>query len=342
MFQVFEGKTADEVWQRVAQTFQNCDGIALQSSRAGSTYEILHAAMSISNPLQRWIVSRQPPINPAFALAEVVWILTGRNDSAFLNYFNRDLRKFSGNESTYHGAYGYRLRYHIGTDQLDRAYKALMLDPDSRQVVLQIWDSEADLPDDNGNARDPDIPCNLLSVLKVRDAKLEWMQIMRSNDLFLGSPYNFIQFTYLQEILAGWLNVGVGSYNQISDSLHVYEKDYDSLKKFRPEEPAPNIDSIALDKDNSEKAFNELASRIDIFGKERLSKAEHLKLALWPEAPKAFQNILYVLAAEAARRRGWIHEALEIMGACSNPIFAQTWGRWFNRVNKKLISHNVI
>ena len=35
---------------------------------------------------------------------------------------------------------------------------------------------------------------------KVRQGKLEWSQIMRSNDVLLGMPYNFIQFTGLQEI----------------------------------------------------------------------------------------------------------------------------------------------
>ena len=48
---------------------------------------------------------------------------------------------------------------------------------------------------------------------------------MRSNDVLLGTPYNFVQYTSLQEILAGWLDIGVGSYNHYSDSLHLYERD---------------------------------------------------------------------------------------------------------------------
>ena len=54
---------------------------------------------------------------------------------------------------------------------------------------------------------------------------------MRSNDIFRGLPYNFVQFTSMQEILAGWLKINVGSYNHVSDSLHIYERD---LKEMEP------------------------------------------------------------------------------------------------------------
>ena len=79
-----------------------------------------------------------------------------------------------------------------------------------------------DLPDLDGSPANEDIPCNVLAMLKVRDGALHWTQVMRSNDLFLGLPYNIVQFTMLQEVLAGWLGVRVGPYNVVIDSLHVY------------------------------------------------------------------------------------------------------------------------
>src|SRR5215216_3681161 len=140
MFRVFEGDTADQVWHEAASAFCNGECVAEQSSRAGQTLEILHSAISIANPIQRWVTTRYPPINPAFAIAEIVWLMTGRNDSAFLNYFNRQLPKYAGEGPIYHGAYGFRLRQHLGVDQLNRAYHALKSKPYTRQVVLQIWD----------------------------------------------------------------------------------------------------------------------------------------------------------------------------------------------------------
>ena len=334
MFRTFSGTTANEVWESIASAFVSELKPHLQRSRIGPTFEILHTAISIAEPRERWVVSRQPPLNPAYAIAEVVWIVAGRNDAQFLNYFNPRLPMFAGHGSSYYGAYGHRLRRGLGIDQIERAYRALKSNPDTRQVVLQIWDSRSDLPDEDGTPRSEDIPCNVVSLLKVRGGKLEWMQVMRSNDLFRGLPYNIVQFTSLQEILAGWLEVGVGSYCQISDSMHVYEKDYESVRSFLPMEAPRNTDSLAVGKTKSENLFGELNRRLEIFVAEKASRAEHLQLAVWTEAPPAFQNILRVVSAESARRRNWLDDAIQIMSDCTNPALVESWNRWFLRFSQ--------
>ncbi|HET7538170.1 MAG TPA: thymidylate synthase, partial [Candidatus Didemnitutus sp.] len=135
----------------------------MQPSRGGPTQEILHAAIAVENSSARWVISRHPALNPAYAFAELIWTVNGREDSAFLNYFNSKLPELAGDGPTYHGAYGKRLRQHLGFDQFARAYHALKHNPDSRQVVLQIWDGKIDLPADDGVPVAPDIPCNLVS-----------------------------------------------------------------------------------------------------------------------------------------------------------------------------------
>ena len=229
MISAFQGQSADNVWQQAAEAFRRSDGVRSQNSRGGPTKEILHVATSIGDPRQRWVVSREPPLNLAFALAEVVWIMTGRRDLAFLEYWNSKYSDFVGPGPKLHGAYGYRLRHHLGIDQLDRAHQVLEHDPDTRQVVLQVWDSRIDLPAADGALADRDIPCNVVAMPKLRDGKLEWLQVIRSNDMFLGVPHNFVQFTSMQELLAGWLGVECGSYSQISDSLHVYDRDWKNV-----------------------------------------------------------------------------------------------------------------
>ena len=186
---------------------------------------MVHAAISINDPRQRWVVVRRPPMNVPFALAEVVWIMAGKRDLDFLEAWNSRLRELVGPGPTLHGAYGYRLRRHLGLDRLVRTYEPLSTSQYTRQVALQIWDSSIDLPHSDGMPADPDIPCNVPSLLNIRDRTPEWLQVIRSNDLFLGVPHNFVQFTCLQEIMAGWLNVGCGSYHQVSDSLHLYQRD---------------------------------------------------------------------------------------------------------------------
>ena len=333
MIERFTGETANEVWQQIATSFRQGDAWREHNGRGGRTSELLHVALSIAQPTERWVVSRSPALNPGFALAEVVWIAAGREDSRFVNAFYPDLTRWQGTGQTYPGAYGHRLRRRFGIDQLERAYLALKENPDSRQVVLQMWDAKTDLPDEHGQARSPDIPCNVMSLLKIRDGFLEWMQIIRSNDVWRGLPHNIVQFTSLQEIMAGWLGCKVGTYNQVSDSLHVYldDEDADNIRASTSIEARPNTDSIALPKPDSDAAFRELASRVDSMIEGDSTPRDISDMARYPGAPVAIQNILCVLAAELARRRGVLNLSQEIMADCSNPAVSQMWGRWFGR-----------
>jgi len=331
LFEVFQSRTANDAWQAVAAAMIAGRGVCTQSSRRGSTHEILHAAISVSDPRERWTVSRNPPMNVAFALADVIWILGGRNDSAFLNYYNNGLPKYCGGGPTYHGAYGYRLRKHFGTDQVARAYEVLRSKPESRQVVLQIWDSEGDLPAADGTPSSEDVPCNIVAMLKVRNQRLEWTQIMRSNDVFRGLPYNFVQFTTIQEIVAGWLGVKVGTYNHISDSLHVYHRDLQQIKSSRPVSIEPNPDSLALTKADFDLVFGELEAHANAVTEHAVTAEALVQRVMKCTLPEAYRNVLCVLCAEGARRRKNTDRLDEIMALCTNPTYTQLYDRWCSR-----------
>ncbi len=331
MFRVFEGRTADEAWRDVVRAIRAGDGVSSQASRNGSTREILHVGISVRDPRQRWVSSRNPPINLAFALAEVVWIMAGRNDSAFLNYFNRGLPKYCGTGPTYHGAYGHRLRKHLGIDQLERAYQALSKNPESRQVVLQIWDSTVDLPATDGKPSAEDVPCNIAAMLKVRDGALEWTQIMRSNDVFRGLPYNLVQFTTMQEIMAGWLDLKVGSYHHMSDSLHLYDRDADQIEASGPTLAIDNQDSLALPKSEFDPVIAGLERRSNAIIDPEVDSRMLVEMLRKSDLPLPYRNILCVLCAEGARRRDSKDCMGEIMASCTNAAYQQLFTRWLSR-----------
>ncbi len=330
MIQIFPGRTGDEAWLKAAHYFREAKGLQ-QASRAGPTRELLHAAFVIDDPRQRWVVSRSPAMSPAFAIAEVVWIFTGSNDLQFLQYWAPTFGRFSDDGKTLHGAYGHRLRAHHGIDQLLRAYEALKHQPESRQVVLQIWDTKVDFPEVDGKPRSKDIPCNTQSLLKIRDGKLEWMQIIRSNDMHLGVPHNFVQFTTIQEVLAGWLGLGLGSYNQISDSLHVYDKDNNFVTSSVDVKAQENSDSLAATKDESQELFAELRRRGDLLTAPDLTIPKMRELTVWDAAPPAYQNLLKILSASSSYIRKWTEEASQVSSAISNPVLQQLWKRWVDR-----------
>lgn len=331
MFRIFSGKTADETWLQIVEELRREPNAPLQPSRGGPTKEILHAAIAVENSSARWVISRHPALNPAYAFAELIWTVNGREDSAFLNYFNSKLPELAGDGPTYHGAYGKRLRQHLGFDQFTRAYHALKHNPDSRQVVLQIWDGKTDLPADNGAPVATDIPCNLVSLLKVRSGRLEWTQVMRSNDIFRGIPYDFVQFTCLQEIIAGWLGVQPGAYCHVSDSLHAYVKDLPKILAAAPVTPAVDSSSLALPFADSEAVFRELGQAVELIIDTNRSARELLAALRSAAMPQGYQDMLAVLTAEGLRIRGEIPMAQDALSTCANPLYRQLWGRWLNR-----------
>ncbi len=333
MIHIFEGNTADEVWKGAASVLQLGTGASAHLGRGGGTREILHAMFSIREPRQRWIVSREPSINPAFAIAELVWLINGRRDSAFLTFWNSRLAEYTGTASYLHGAYGYRLRSHFGLDQLERSYQALKSNSASRQIVLQIWDPASDFPLMDGQPANADIPCNTQAFLKVRDGKLEWMQVNRSNDIFLGVPHNLVQFTGLQEILAGWLGLEVGSYNHLSDSLHLYDTHNQSSIIALNVTANRNNDSLAYPKEESENYFRHLVDCIDALISPTFTERE-ISVVTAKRLPHSFHNLRIILIAEAARRKKWIATATTIIQECDNPALVQLWERWWAKVQR--------
>jgi thymidylate synthase len=331
MFKALNATTADSIWLKSADLFLKGGDAINQSSRAGSTVEILNAALCLEDPRQRWVASREPAMNPAFAIAEVVWILSGSNEANLPNYFNPALPKFAGFDTTYHGAYGYRLRNHFGFDQLESAFNALDSNRDTRQVVLQIWDSTVDLPRENGLPLSRDIPCNISSMLKVRDGRLVWTQIMRSNDLVRGFPHNVVQFTTLQEILAGWLNVEVGHYNHYSDSLHVYESDLEGLNNVEQKTLPLNLDNLSVEKLVSQRAIDILIEFCAKCCETRVSGRELLSSLGGLSIPTAYKNLALIMGADALRRRNAHPEMEEALSQCSNECLTFLFKRWKER-----------
>lgn len=325
MAEYIVGRTANEVWIKAANLLLQQQEIV--ESRTGGVYEILHSFISIEEPRQKWIYDRIPPVSIGYALAELVWIMNGDNRSDIINFWNPKLEKYAGKSEFYHGAYGKRIRSHFGLDQLFAAYQALQNVPESRQVVIQIYDTKIDFPIENGKPRDEDIPCNVCSMLKIRQGKLEWSQIMRSNDVLLGMPYNFVQFTGLQEILAGWLGVAVGSYNHYSDSLHLYNRD--SLKIGIGEGTGiENTDSLALNKVESEKIFKEIYLRMKVLATKNVTEDVIYSLGQLDSEFISYNNIMLIIAAYVAQKGKKYDLAKELIGKCSNRLYVIMWERW--------------
>lgn len=214
---VYNVKNVNHVYPIAVNDIQK-EGTARQS-RAGKVIEFPYpVATSYSNPTQRVLFNKYRMANPFFHFIEGLWIINGSRDVKFLDYFNKLMAQYSDNGKDFYGAYGYRLRHAQGNDQIKIAIKRLKENHDDRRVVLQMWDADLDL----GKSM-KDHPCNTHIYLKVRDKELDMTVCCRSNDMIYGCyGANVVHMSMLQEYLAGCIGVGIGTYTQVSDSLHVY------------------------------------------------------------------------------------------------------------------------
>jgi thymidylate synthase len=332
MFSV-RGRTADEAWRAVVTAVRDAPS---QASRGGPTRELLHVALEIENPEQRWVLSREPAVNPAFAIAEVLWILAGRRDAEFLNYWNPLYSRFAGAGPEYHGAYGHRLRHAFGLDQIERAYRTFDSNPDTRQVVLQIWHPELDFPGEDGQPAAEDIPCNVCGILKVRDGTLHWVQVMRSNDVFRGLPHNFVQFTSLQAVLAGWLGLKVGPYHHWSDSLHAYDADAAIYSVLSDPPSADTRDRLSLNRPDWQSTFPRVVAIADRFVSGDLTRAEVEHAIAGARGLEPWQPYISLLAADTSRRRGWIDLMAASLNSCPDQALRNLGERWVSSAHYRV------
>jgi thymidylate synthase len=193
------------------------------------------------DPTNRVLFSPMRDANPFFHVMETLWMLAGRNDLPWLTRFNKRFEAYSDDGGqTQPGAYGYRWRNYFGHDQLMDIILELKQNPDSRRVVLAMWDggSRRDWEDGanayGGDRYQPgdfyaavggsaDVPCNTHAYFDTIDGKLNMTVCCRSNDIIWGAyGANAVHFSFLLEFIASATGIPMGVYRQFSNNFHLY------------------------------------------------------------------------------------------------------------------------
>src|SRR6516162_3106441 len=211
----------------------------IEETRAGEALVAQEpVCIHYENPKQHVLLNPVRDANPFFHLMESMWMLAGRDDAAFLEYYIKDFAKLFGKDGIIMDAYGYRWRHGYHYDQLDEIVNQIRKDPLTRQAVLQMW----------GAGRDDlraysSKPCNLSAVFRIQDQFVNMTVYNRSNDLIWGCcGANAVHFAILQEYIAGKVGLPMGGYWQITNNLHMYIDMYDkmmqrgNLEDIEPEE----------------------------------------------------------------------------------------------------------
>lgn len=172
--------------------------------------------------MKRVLFNAKRDANPFFHVMESLWMLSGRRDVGFVEYYAANMKNYSDDGKILHGAYGHRWIYHFAFNQLTFIAEELKRDPNSRRCVLAMWDSRIDWPACMQNGKD--VPCNTHAYFAVRNGKLNITVMNRSNDLVWGAlGANAVHFSFLLEWMAWRVGIPMGVYHQFTNNLHIYE-----------------------------------------------------------------------------------------------------------------------
>lgn len=232
------GKNVNEVYP-LGLMMLDQQGVSQPSQHGGTLEMPTPVIVQYDNPRERVLFDKERASNPFLNLFEALWIIAGRNDVEFLKHLVPNMQRYSDDGVTYYGAYGHRMRYGGDGDQIEHAVRRLKTNPDDRQVVLTIR-----TPEDMFYTG-KDQPCNMMVACKIRNGKLNINVFNRSNDFIWGlTGTNVVQFSMLQEYLAGRIGVEVGTYYQTTDSMHVYTNE--QWAKLRDAYTKPVVDPYVL------------------------------------------------------------------------------------------------
>ena len=110
-------------------------------------------------------------------------------------------------------AYGYQLAKY---KQVDNLIKTIKEDPTNRRMVVTLWNIE-DLPDMVLQ------PCAFQTLWNINHGRLNCMLTIRSNDWFLGQPFNVTQYAVLVHMIAQVTGYKPGQLTVCINDAHIYE-----------------------------------------------------------------------------------------------------------------------
>lgn len=142
-------------------------------------------------------------------------------------------------DGAFWGAYGAR----IGV-QLSGVVRKLRRDPWTRQAVIGLWDRELD--GHLAYSGKLDYPCTVAIGFTLHPSfssdALNMHVAMRSNDAWLGLPYDMFQFTQLHQTVCRLIDQRPGTYTHTAWSMHLYTRDVEASHAVKSDSPVDYFD----------------------------------------------------------------------------------------------------
>ena len=175
------------------------------------------------------------------AVTELLWILQGRTDLAYLhqhgvNYWDDNYNKSNRSDGTLGAVYGQQLRNFNGQDQLKYVLQQIKHEPSSRRIMASLWN-----PSDMDNMALP--PCHYGFQIHINNNTLDLSWNQRSVDLFLGLPYDIAMYGLLLLMFAKGNGYKPGQLIGFLGDCHIYNNHISQVEEYlkRNDTKLPNV-----------------------------------------------------------------------------------------------------
>lgn len=214
MTEVIKATTVADAYYR---TLQQAPGWPSHPSRLGPANEMLGFQVEVSQPRQNLIICEPRKFNYRYMIAETIWNMLNRCDISSLKKFSKGIDKFIEDQpdrTRVHWAYGPQV-----APEMYPLMERLFKHRGTRRALLKPGRVHG-----NRTAGQGTPPCTEVIQFLERDGYLHCFVYMRSNDAFLGFPYDMFTFTTWQCAIARALDLKPGLYHHYAASMHLYAK----------------------------------------------------------------------------------------------------------------------
>lgn len=226
------------------------------SPRGQPIREILDYTFRILNPVAEPVVTRDPERNKtieSYTKKEVKLYNSGTNRVEDFAKASKFWEKLANPDGTVNSAYGYLIWFNKShgnpTYQLKREFftpeefetcmmtpwewakQSLIADKDTRQAIMRF-----SLPSHSYKGV-KDFTCTTHGNWLIRENKLHFSIVMRSNDLYFGLSYDLPWFIslmdkMLEELRPHYPDLSKGNYTHTAHSLHIYERNSEAILRM--------------------------------------------------------------------------------------------------------------
>jgi len=191
--------------------------------RGMSTFETIGVGFCLTDPLARIPDFPQRHWSLPLAIGELCWHIRASDSLAELSYYLPKWEDYSDDGLFVRGScYGKKAFSKTGSkSQWETARDILLADESSRRAII-VFDHTI-----SSDVDTLDKSCLTSMQFLIRENRLHALCSMRSNDVFIGLPYDVFSFTMFQELMANDLGIELGNYYHFAGSFHLYERDVD-------------------------------------------------------------------------------------------------------------------